>query len=430
VTTVMLPVERMLRKMRRVWLLERCTRGVLLILGLAADGCLLCLVLNRALGLPLASMAALALLTALAVAALVTQARLAAPSAALLARLLDQRAGTRDLFASALEFEREPGRFGSLGALTCDLACSRAATLALRPRRLLGSPGSWVAVGSATALLLAVYAGAVAIGPLRRGPSADAARSALPPPKRDETAKLPEEKEPADAVQETVLPALKEPAPEAAVEPAIKITNEMVDKYLAQMPADQDVDLTGVTPVRWDGDEASGKDNPQNQPAPEKIDPVKLDAALLKDLQDAKKKKDEAGGKEGGVDIAVMSEAGGTKVKGKEGGKEGGESLANAVSKDPRGEPTRMASKPARKAIQVRSASRTLSKQKGEELPMGLLDFLAALEQLKAAPSAKPDATPLATSHSEDRVVRHEPLGDAAAALIEAYFGRLRKADR
>jgi len=419
--------------MRRLWILEHCARGVLLILGSALDGCLLCLLLNRVSGLPLASIAALALLAAVAVAALLIQARAAAPSALALARLLDRRAGTRDLFASAVEFKREPDRFGLLGALTCDLARSRAAALALRPRWSPGSIRNWVALGSAAAVLLAAYFGAAVIGLSRNGappkqPDAVAGSGKIDTPPKPP---LDEPKAVAPAAEEA-QPVTKESEPEAAAEPATKITTEMIDKYLAQMPANQDVDLTGVTPVRWDNDEASGKNNPQNQPVPEKIDPVKLDSALLKDLEGAKKKKDESSGKEGGVDIAVMSDKGDTKVKGKEGGKQGGESLANAVSKDPRGEATRMApgNRPAKKGMQVRSAARTLSKQKGEELPMGLLDFMAALEKLKSEPAVKPDTSPLAAGRSPDRVIRQESLSDDAAALTQDYFEQLRKADR
>ena len=80
----------------------------------------------------------------------------------------------------------------------------------------------------------------------------------------------------------------------------------MIDRYLQQVPEEK-VSLEGITPIRWDEDEASGKANPQNQRKEgEKIDPVKLDAALLKDLEAAKKTKEEGGKESGGVDIAVM----------------------------------------------------------------------------------------------------------------------------
>jgi hypothetical protein len=295
----------------------------------------------------------------------------------------------------------------------------------------VGSAREWAACGSAAVALLAAYVVAGAVGPAGKPPAQAAVAAAAP--REIASAARPAAEAPATAeAPAPAAPAVAAEAPApAASEPAVQITNDMIDKYLAQMPAAADVDLTGVTPIRWDSDEATGKDNPQNAPAPEKIDPVKLDAALLKDLQEAKKKKDESGGKEGGVDIAVMSDKGDTKVKGKEGGKDGGESLANAVSRDPRGQPSRLAARPVPKGVQVRSFARTDSRRKGEERPMGLPDFLSALEQLKAAPqpAAAADGTP-ADQPAGDRVVRPEPMHPAAASLAEEYFGQLRKADR
>ena len=61
----------------------------------------------------------------------------------------------------------------------------------------------------------------------------------------------------------------------------------------------------------------------------------------------AKKTKDESGGsKEGGVDIAVMGNSGEMKAKGNQGGKSNKENLSDAVSKDPRGDASRLAVKP------------------------------------------------------------------------------------
>ena len=48
----------------------------------------------------------------------------------------------------------------------------------------------------------------------------------------------------------------------------------------AEAPADLDVDLNGVTPIRWDDDEVAGKDDPSKRDENEKIDPVKLDERL------------------------------------------------------------------------------------------------------------------------------------------------------
>ena len=208
----------------------------------------------------------------------------------------------------------------------------------------------------------------------------------------------------------------------------VKITSEMIDKYLAAMPSDP-VDMEGVTPIRWDEDEASGKNQPGEAKPGDKIDPVKLDASLLKDLQTAKKTKEEGGGKEGGVDIAVMSDKGTEAAKGKEGGKKSDESLANAVSKDPRGEARRMGIQMEKKGFQVISSARWPSKQRGDDRPMGMLDFLSAIEKLKTAkvdegPAGSPNGNPA------DNVVRAETLPESAAALADSYFTQLRKADK
>jgi len=152
--------------------------------------------------------------------------------------------------------------------------------------------------------------------------------------------------------------------------------------------------------------------------------------ALLKDLEQAKKTKDKSGGEQkGGVDVAVMSKNPGAKVKGKKGGKKKGADLANATSKDPRGNPTRLAIKPKRKGMQVISAARAPSKQKGKDRPMKLLDFLAAVRRLRDRPADKALAASLTTGVSEDRAVRHEAVPDDAAAATRAYFDMLRKAD-
>jgi hypothetical protein len=247
--------------------------------------------------------------------------------------------------------------------------------------------------------------------------------------KNEETPK-PEEKMPA------TLPAI---APEPETQPeekptdaTVKITNDMIEKYLEQMPGQQDVDLTGVTPIRWDQDETTGKGNPQDQTHEgEKVDPVKLDAALLKDLQVAKKTKDEAGGnKEGGVDIAVMGNQGDLKAKGNEGGKNNKESLSDAVSKDPRGEPSRMAVKPVAMALPIRSVEKIATREKGEDRPMSPLDFAGALERMKSQPAEVASTAVQAMGKPEDHVVRQEGVSEPAAELTETYFDLLRKADR
>ena len=153
-------LERVLRRMRRLWVLEHSARGGLLTLALAVDACLLCLLLRRLVGLPLAAMAAVAAAAVALVAALAAVAWARAPRRARLAQLADERAGTDDLFASALEFAGQPERFGWLGGMTCELAHRRAAEAALRPRWSFGPVRHWVAAG-AVALALAGACGGV-----------------------------------------------------------------------------------------------------------------------------------------------------------------------------------------------------------------------------------------------------------------------------
>jgi len=426
-------VEKVLRKVRRLWLLERWVPGGLLLAAVALDAGLLCLLLHRLAGLPLGSLAVVALAAAAAAAALAGLLRAAAPTPERLAQLLDDRAGSEDLFASALEFHRRPERFGWLGELTCRQARERIAAVALRPRWAFGSARRWVAAGAAAAVLCAAYGGVAALEGLR---GRDGGR-------REVVARAPSDSRPGagrrdegpDQPAERPGPALEpiEPIePVKGEDDTVEITTEMIDRYLEQLPAQQEIDLTGVTPIRWDEGEITGKDNPQNRDRDdEKIDPVKLDADLLKDLQAAKKTKDPDAGEKGGVDVAVVAKpASGAKAKGRKGGKHKPGSLSEAVSKDPRGKPVRMAVRPARKGLQIRSAARAPSRQKGEIRPMGLLEFLAAMRRAEAGTDAGPLAVPKPARPDDDRAVRLEALPEDAAGVAESYFGRLRKADR
>jgi len=420
-------VGKLLGKTRRLWILERSASGLLLAAGWAAAAWLVSLLVGR----PGTGAIVAAGLAAVALAAIVLASRAKAPTGSLLAQALDERAGTADLFASALEFAREPERFGWLGALACEKARAEAAAVRLRHRWSFGPARRWVSVGTVAALLALANAAALATRAASHKPQA--ARPNPEPVTRNLEAGA---RNPAPETPKDLATPAKEPAdapePEKPSEETVQITNEMIDKYLQQVPDQQEIDLEGVTPIRWDADEVSGKANPQDQRREgEKIDPVKLDAALLKDLQDAKKTKDE-GKPEGGVDIAVVGKPSqGAKAKGKEGGKDDTGSLANAVSKDPRGNPSRLAVKPARTGLPVRSAARSPVREPGQERPMGLLDFLAAMRRGAAAPADGPEAPlPQPGGRVPDRAVPQEPVPDAAAEVVESYFGRLRKADR
>lgn len=425
-------IEKLVSRMRRLWVLEHTARRGLLIVALGADALLACWLAGRFAPLPGWTIPALAGLAAMALAVLAAEAVFRSPSRRRLARLLDERAGQNDLFASAMEFSSRPEPYGPLGELTCELAQRQAQTLSrksLPARWSLGSRPKWLITGAAAILLLAANG---ILGMSSRHQAQPSPVAVAPPPPRmlpPATTQTPE-KTPDKVETIASKPAIIEDTQPVSrpAEETVKITNEMIDKYLAQMPEEK-VDLEGATPIRWDEDEKSGKAQPNEAKAGDKIDPVKLDAALLKDLQTAKKTKEEGGGKEGGVDIAVMADKGTEAAKGKEGGKKGDESLANAVSKDPRGEARRLGIPMEKKGFPVRSWTRFPSKQKGEDRPMGLLEFFAAMERLKTMnlvdqPAGEPQAI------AAENVVHPETVPDSAAGLTEAYFNQLRKADK
>ena len=420
-------IEQLIAKMRRLWVAERALAVVLLLgagaVNLALLGVALVLIFWLHAWLVPALIAAACLLAAIVPVLIVFRAR--APQADELAQMLDRRAGTRDLFSSARSFSAAGERFGPLGALTCELARERATRIALRPRWRLGAGRLWIGQGAvAGVLIIAAMIFRMSAPTTPVGDGGDVA-VAPPIPTPTTTKKTAPKPEPTTTVQPMEL-IDDEPTPEETV----KITDEMIEKYMQGAPADMDVDLTGVTPIRWVDDEVAGKDDPSKRDENEKIDPVKLDAALLKDLEQAKKTRDKTGGdSKGGVDVAVMSKDPGAKVKGKKGGKKAGTSLADATSKDPRGNPTRLAIKPERKGMQVVSAARAPSTQKGKDRPMKLLDFLAAVRRLRDRPADKAIAASLTARTSEDRPVRHEAVPDDAAASTRAYFDMLRRAD-
>jgi hypothetical protein len=423
----------LLKRMRRVWVMEWIARGGLLVIGVAVNVGLLCWLLHRLVGLPMWSLGVVAGAAEVILLVMGVTARAKAPSDLQLAKMLDQRAGTEDLFSSALEFHGDPGRFGWLGEQTVLKAMSDAGAVAVKPRWSVGRWRNWSAVGVAAAVLLVTT---LAVGLLqgtggatgRHGGTANVAPRPVAVAQNEEPPK-PEEKAP--ATLPVIAPEPETQPDEKPADATVKITNDMIEKYLQQMPGET-VDLTGVTPIRWDQDETTGKSNPQDQQHEgEKVDPVKLDAALLKDLQVAKKTKDEtAGSKEGGVDIAVMGKQGDLKAKGDQGGKKDKESLSDAVSKDPRGDPSRMAVKPAAKALPIRSVEKIASREKGEDRPMTPLDFAGALERMKLQPAEVAGGAVQAMGKPEDHVVRQEGVAEPAAALTESYFDLLRKADR
>jgi hypothetical protein len=431
-------VRKLCKKMRRLWIAERCLGGLLLVAGWAANAALLWLLLCRMAAAPPAGVLAAGILGLLGLAAVVVRAHLQAPRGGRLAQLVDQRARSRDLYASAWEFQNDPARFGPLGELTCRKAGLDAGQVVLVPRWSLGRLRDWVAMLAAALLLGGTYAAAIGLDRLRNRAAASAIAAVEGPNrsaggnKRPAGPRLPDEPPPNEKSPPAGLLAPEEAQAEKPADETVKITNEMIDRYLQQVPEQEKVSLDGVTPIRWDEDEASGKANPQNRKDSEKINPVKLDAAFLKDLEAAKKTKIEGGPGDAAVDVAVMGKQDqGSAAKGKSGGQEGKESLADAASKDPRGNPTRLAVKPARQGLQITSVARAASREKGQIRPMGLVEYLAAMKKAQAAAVGLPaEAVPPAAGPAPDRIVPDESGSEAAAELIESYFSRLRRADQ
>ena len=425
----MTTIDKALKRMRRLWVLERSARAGLLISAIGALGVLLVLLPIRLGVLSAVNVWIVVIVTVLSGMILAVLTAIRAPGRQELARLMDERAASRDLFASALEFASQPQRFGWLGELTCQKAMVDAQSIALRPRLSIGPRRQWAALGIAAGFLVA---GNIVVIAVNRSPRAASAPRPQVAPNSDvlpSSTLASDQATPVPATPSTmeVIP-VAEPTTQNAE--TVQITNEMMQQFMAPMANQQDVDLTGVTPIRWDADEVGqNKQNLKNSDD-EKVDPVKLDAALLKDLQAAKKTKKEGGeGEKGGVDIAVMGEEGGLKTKA-DGGKNKEGSLADAASKDPRGQPTRMAVKPPRKGLQILSWAKWPSRQRGEERPMSALEFLAALDALHKKPLGPDVASPFVSAKAEDVVVRHESLPLDAATLADLYFGQLRKADR
>ena len=435
--------RKLLRQVRRQWILEHSARRVLQVLAWSANTAILFLLL-RVFKLPVLAMAVVPVATLIALVMILWRARSRAPRGRRLLQLLDERAGTADLFASAWEFDEAPERFGWMGRLTCKLARTESERAAPRGHWTLGTLRQWTPALATAGILLCLYLGVRSIrssaevereremAAIEKISGAGQQRS-VPGEKQapEEVVSKTEETDRHAAVEDDFAPA----EPEVPGEDIVQITDEMIENYMDETDTQQEIDLEGVTPIRWDEEEIEKASNPKERDIEnEKIDPVKLDAELLKDLQAAKKTKveGEGGGEDKGVDVAVMGkEEGGAKPKSGKGGKNAKGALAGAVTKDPRGKPTRLAVKLVKKGLSIRSAMRALQKMKGQDRPMGTLEFLAAVRNTR---SRYKDGAEKPTSgvavHTEDRVVRQEHVAEEAAQVTERYFERLRRADR
>jgi len=437
---------KLLRQVRRQWILERSARRMLQVLAWSANTAILLLLLLRVFNLPVLAMAVVPVAALIALVMILWRARARAPRGRRLLQLLDERAGTADLFASAWEFDEAPERFGWMGRLTCRLARTESERAAPRGHWTLGTLRQWTPALATAGILLCLYLG---VRSIRSSAEVERERemaaiekisgtgrqSSLPREKQapEQTVSKTEETDKHAAVEDDFAPA----EPEVPDEDIVQITDEMIEKYMDEADTQQEIDLEGVSPIRWDEEEIEEAGNPKEGDIEnEKIDPVKLDAELLKDLQAAKKTKleGEGGGEDKGVDVAVMGkEKGRGKPKSDRGGKNEKGALAGAVTKDPRGKPTRLAMKLTKKGLSIRSAMRApqQQKEKGQDRPMGILEFLAAVRNTR---SRYKDAAEKPTSgvavHTEDRVIRQEHVTEEAAQVTERYFDELRRADR
>jgi len=435
--------EKLLRKVWRRWILERSARRMLQVVAWSANATILFLLLRRLFDLPVLSVTVVPAAVLIALVLILWRARSHAPRGLRLLRLLDERAGTADLFASASEFDETPERFGWMGRLTCTLAGRESERAVPRGHWTLGTLRQWTPALATAAILLCLHLGVrfirssaevdqekemAVIEKISGGGGQEPAPAEKQAP--EEAAPRVEQTDKHAVVEDEFAPAETE-TPDKDV---VQITDEMIERYMGETEPKQEINLEGVTPIRWDEEEIEEASNPREGDIEnEKIDPVKLDAELLKDLQAAKKTKLEGeGGEDKGVDVAVMSKReGGKKPTRAKGGTDQKGALAGAVTRDPRGKPLRLAIKLVKKGLSIRSAMRALQKEKGQDRPMGMLEFLAAVRNTQSKykdVSEKP--TPAVAVQTEDRVVHQEHVAQDAAQVTQRYFDELRREDR
>ena len=292
--------DSILIKIRNLWLFEYCFNRVLFIAAIAVNALLTFLVLRQAFKFPFFWVFLVPLGFLIAAGVVYFRGTKRTPDVLELFKLLDERAGTGDLFSSAFEFEKDLKRYGWLGTLTSSLASAALEKVQVKNRYALARVDRWRFLGKVSGVVFILYAVTLIftssdsrlsvkeltaikkVTSQTSGPVKSAASAAQKEEKPKEEARKPITKEQAEE--------FKEIKPEKAEKEAVKITNEMVDKLMDQVTEKQEIDMEGVTPIRWDKDELSGEKNSQNKEE-EKINPVKLDAQLLKDLQASKKER-------------------------------------------------------------------------------------------------------------------------------------------
>ena len=249
------PIQVLVRRATRLWVLERTACSLLLGAAWALNGLLLALLLSRRLDFPSFTLVLLVLLPLAIFGVLAVRAAWHAPQGERAARLLDERAGTNDLFSSALEFMRQPERFGWLGELACQKALAHAAGARLEARWQLGTRRQWLSAGTLVVVLLAFYLVFVvgqwgAAGSAAQGEAAVIQKLAKAPAAASSAAKAEEPGKPKEEsgtdhhvalAEEFAVPAQKEEAKQPE-----KITQEMVDRYMQSIPENQEVNLEDI----------------------------------------------------------------------------------------------------------------------------------------------------------------------------------------
>ncbi|MEI6845644.1 MAG: hypothetical protein WCK36_01190, partial [Candidatus Firestonebacteria bacterium] len=332
-----MPEKEVLRqKVRKLWILEYSLPGVLFVLSLLFNSLLFYMMLKQLFKFPAFGLLLLLLGAAGYLGFIIYKAVKAAPRGRQLSILLDERAGTKDLFSSAEEFNTDPERFGWLGKITCGLAAEELEKAQIKRRLFFGEKKRWKYLSVVTGVTLLLYTTVLfftssegrlsgrEVAKIKK--ISENGSEAAGVPKDQENKGQKTEKGPKKDNFKEAFDEFKEVKTTKPDEEMVKITNELADKLMGRVASEkEEVDLTGITPIRWDKDEVEGTNNPQNRETEEKIDPVKLDSQLLKDLEASKKEKakDEKSGEKGGVDVAVMGgDDAGAKAKGDKGGKD------------------------------------------------------------------------------------------------------------
>ena len=151
--------RKLLRQVRRQWIVEHSARRVLQVVAWSANAAILFLLLRRVFNLPVLAMAVVPVAALIALVMILSRARSLAPRGRRLLQLLDERAGTEDLFASAWEFDEAPERFGWMGRLTCKLAKTESERVAPRGLWTLGTLRQWIPALATAGILICLYLG-------------------------------------------------------------------------------------------------------------------------------------------------------------------------------------------------------------------------------------------------------------------------------